>query len=60
MDKLSVAETAEMDRETITGIREVTERLTRRIDAIIDPATRDRYEDACAHLVLVCRDTRDR
>ncbi len=49
-----------MDRETITGIREVTERLTRRIDAIIDPATRDRYEDACAHLVLVCRDTRDR
>ncbi len=60
MDTKSVAETAEMDRETITGIREVAERLTRRIDAIIDPATRDRYEDAHTALMLVCRDTRDR
>ncbi len=56
MDKLSVVD---MDRETIARIREVAERLTCRIDAIVDPATRDRYEDACASLVLICRETRD-
>ncbi len=57
MDKLSVAE---MDRQTLAGIREAAERLTRRIDAIVDPETRDRYEDACAALVFMCRETRDR
>lgn len=57
MDKLSVVE---MDRETIDGIREVAERLTRRVDAIVDPETRDRYEDATQALMLVCREARDR
>ncbi len=57
MDTKSVVD---MDRDTIAGIREVAERLTRRIDAIIDPATRDRYEDATASLTLVCREMRDR
>lgn len=57
MDKISVVD---MDRETLDGIHEVAERLTRRIDSIVDPETRDRYEDALASLVLVCRDTRDR
>lgn len=57
MDKLSVAE---MDRQTLAGIREAAKRLTRRIDAIVDPETRDRYEDACDALVLMCRETRDR
>ncbi len=56
MDKLSVAE---MDRETIAEIEEVAERLTRRIDALVDPETRDRYEDAITSFVLVCRETRD-
>ncbi len=56
MDKISVAE---MDRETVAGIREVAERLTRRIDAIVDPNVRDRFEDAHAALMLVCRETRD-
>lgn len=58
MDRISVAETQEMDRETITGIHEVAERLTRRVDAIVDPDVRDRYEDAIAALVMVCRDAR--
>ncbi len=49
----------EMDRETLDGIHEVAERLTRRIDAIVDPATRDRYEDALDALTLVCRETTD-
>ncbi len=49
-----------MDRETLDGIHEVAERLTRRIDAIVDPEVRDLYEDAHAALVLVCRETRDR
>lgn len=48
-----------MDRETLDRIREVAERLTRRIDAIVDPETRDRFEDAHAALVLVCKETRD-
>lgn len=60
MDRISVAETVEMDRETLAGIQEVAERLTSRIDAIIDPEVRDRYEDAIAAFTLVCRDTRDR
>ncbi len=56
MDKLSVAE---MDRETITVIEEIVSRLTRKIESVIDPETRDRYEDAHAALVLVCREARD-
>ncbi|MDP9475700.1 MAG: hypothetical protein M3R38_08420 [Actinomycetota bacterium] len=59
MDTASIQDTAEMDRETIMGIREVAERLTRRIDAIVDPDVRDRYEDAITSLVLICRETRD-
>lgn len=50
----------ELDRQTLNGIHEVAERLTRRIDAIIDPEVRDRYEDALVSLTLVCRETRDR
>ena len=50
---------AEMDRETLDGIHEVAARLTSRIDAIVDPATRDLYEDAHEALMLVCRETRD-
>lgn len=50
----------ELDRETLDGIREVAGRLERRIDAIVDPEVRDRYEDAIAAFTLVCRDTRDR
>ena len=49
-----------MDRETLDGIREVAERLTRRIDAIVDPETRDRYADVHEAFMLVCADTRDR
>ncbi len=60
MDTARIQDTAEMDRDTIAGIREVAARLERRIDAIVDPEVRDRYEDALASLVLVCRDTRDR
>lgn len=56
MDKVSVVD---MDRETLDGIHEVAERLTRRIDTIVDPETRDRYEDALATLTLVCRETRN-
>ena len=48
----------EMDRETLDGIHEVAERLTRRVDAIVDPEVRDRYEDALAAFTLACRDTR--
>lgn len=51
---------AEMDRETLDGIYEVAERLTRRIDAIVCAETRDKYEDAHAALMLVCRETMDR
>ncbi len=54
----------EMDRETLDGIHEVAERLTRRLDAIIDPEVRDHLEDAhgvmLAALTLVCRETLDR
>ena len=59
MDTARIQDTVEMDRETCAAIREVAERLTRRIDAIVDPETRDRYEDACASRVLICRETRD-
>jgi hypothetical protein len=54
MDRISVAE---MDRETLDGIHEVAERLTRRIEAIVDPETRDRYEAVSDALTLVCRET---
>ncbi len=50
----------EMDRETIAGIEEVAGRLTRRIEALVDPETRDLYEDACAALVAVCKETRNK
>ncbi len=50
---------AQLDRETLEGIQEVAERLTRRIDAIVDPETRDRFEDAHEAFMLVCRETRD-
>ncbi len=57
---MDTARIQQMDRETLDGIHEVAERLTRRIDAIVDPEVRDLYEDAHAALVLVCRETRDR
>ena len=41
MDWVSV-----QDRETVEEIREIAEGLARKIDAVIDPDTRDGLEDA--------------